>query len=140
MKIEDAFKQYAKFLQNLRPENIPELEKFVHGDVVFRDPFHEVKGPEAMSNVMSQMFNKLTEVNFTVCDHAIAKNKVFFDWRLEAVLAGKPWVVVGVTILKYSANYKIIEHVEHWDSASQFYERFPIIGPLIRYFRYRISK
>ena len=30
------------------------------------------------------------------------------------------------TILKFNSELKVIEHIEHWDAASQFYERFPL--------------
>ena len=56
------------------------------------------------------------------------------------ILSKKEWVVNGVTILKFNSELKVIEHIEHWDAASQFYERFPFIGWLMRYFRYRVSR
>ena len=33
----------------------------------------------------------------------------------------------------------ITEHTEYWDAASQLYEKMPIIGGLMRYFRRKIS-
>jgi steroid delta-isomerase len=139
MNVQAAFEKYANFLENLTIENIPDLNNFVTNDVLFIDPFHQVKGVENMSEIFIQLFEKVSNITFKIENYATNDVIVYFNWSLSGDLSGKPWDVKGVTRLKFNKKIQIIEHIEYWDAASQFYEKFPIIGPLLRYFRYRIS-
>jgi steroid delta-isomerase len=139
MSVQTAFQKYEQFLENLTIEDIPSLNKFVADDVLFTDPFHHVKGLENMSNIFINLFEKVTDITFSVGKYATNGSTVYFNWNLNGNLLGKPWDVKGVTRLEFNRKIQIIEHTEYWDAASQFYEKFPILGPLLRYFRRRIS-
>ena len=62
----------------------------------------------------------------------------FFRWILTGTLRRKQWTIEGVTLLELRPDGKIVSHCEYWDAASQLYEKFPIIGPLLRMLRARI--
>ena len=139
MNVQAAFEGYVKFLENLKIEDVPDLRKFVSADVVFCDPFHDVKGLADMSKIFVQLFKKVSDINFNTESPAIKGATVYFNWKLNGKLAGKPWNIEGVTRLTFNEKKEIIEHREYWDAASQLYEKFPIIGLILRYFRHRIS-
>jgi hypothetical protein len=92
-----------------------------------------------MSNIFINLFEKVTDITFSVGKYATNGSTVYFNWNLNGNLLGKPWDVKGVTRLEFNRKIQIIKHTEYWDAASQFYEKFPILGPLLRYFRRRIS-
>jgi len=139
MNVQIAFQEYAEFLENLTVEGVPGLNAYVSDDVLFSDPFHEVKGALQMTQVFVQMFEKVSDVSFKVSNSAASDNIVYFNWVLSGKFSQKPLVIEGVTQLKFNEKMKIESHVEYWDAASQFYERFPIFGPMLRYFRHRIA-
>ena len=140
MSVRATFDNYAKFLENLTVEDVPDLKKFVSVDVEFSDPFHHAKGLEDMSKIFIHLFNNVSNISFKTGPSAIKGSNVYFNWKLRGTLAGKPWDVEGVTLLTFNNKIEIIEHKEYWDAASQFYEKLPIIGPMLRYFRRRISR
>ena len=139
MNVQAAFEKYANFLEILTIEKIPDLNIFVTNDVLFIDPFHQVKGVENMSEIFVHLFEKVPNITFKIENCATNGAIVYFNWSLNGNLSGKPWDVEGVTRLKFNKKIQIIEHIEYWDAASQFYEKFSIIGPLLRHFRRRIS-
>lgn len=139
MNVQPAFQEYAKFLENLNVENVSGLSAYVSDDVLFSDPFHEVRGAPQMAQVFVQMFRKVSDVSFKINHSAESDNIVYFNWVLNCKLSTKTWMIEGVTQLSFNENLKIESHKEHWDAASQFYERFPIFGPVLRYFRHRIA-
>ena len=139
VNIEDSFKRYIEFLENLTSENVSELSAYIDNDVIFQDPFHRVQGAEQMVKIINKMFNRVSNVNFCVIDHVVNNDVVFFGWDVDGLLLGKNWQVNGVPYLKYNKDLKILEHIECWDAASQLYEQFPVVGSLFKHLRRRIS-
>ena len=139
MNVQIAFQEYAKFLENLTVERVPGLSAYVSDDVLFSDPFHKVKGALQMAQIFVKMFEKVSDVSFKVNNSAASGNIVYFNWVLSGKFSKKSWIIEGVTQLKFNEKMKIESHEEYWDAASQFYERFPIVGPMLRYFRHRIA-
>jgi hypothetical protein len=140
VSVEEAFTEYVSFLENLTLDNVDELSNFVHVNVVFSDPFHNVVGVKMMIKILKRMFASVSQIQFIVLRYAINNNVVYFNWKLVGLLSKKKLNIEGVTCLKYGVGYEILEHLEYWDAASQLYERFPIIGPVLKYFRRQISR
>ncbi len=140
MNLGEAFAQYRDYLEGLTPGQLPDLGNYVTKDVRFSDPFHDTVGVTEMSAIFRRLFNQVDDVVFTVLDHGTDSNSVcFFRWELTGKLGPKDWKVEGVTHLTFSSDGKVTGHREFWDAASQLYERFPVIGPLLRYCRRRIA-
>lgn len=139
MTSDEAFVRYRDILQSLDAETLDRLDDAVAPDVRFKDPFHEVTGPEAMKAVFSRLFATAANIDFVVDDWACRGDSTYFRWTLTAALSGKPWRVTGVTRVSFDAAGRVTDHVEYWDAASQLYERFPVIGSLLRYVRRRIA-
>jgi len=140
MTSEEALNRYTKCLASLTVDSLGTLFDHVSTEVQFKDPFHSVNGLTKMESVFRHLFEQVDNLEYKTFDPAIAQNGGFFRWQLSAILSGKPWTVEGVTYVKFDANQKISHHIEYWDAASQLYERFPIIGPLLAFFRRRIAK
>ena len=139
MNIDNAFKRYKSFLEGLTIDKIDELEIYVSADIKFRDPFHSVSGLIQMKRVFRKLFNKVSNINFDIIDYAINENSVFFRWELRGILSGNIWAVEGVSHVTFNDQFKVTEHIEYWDAASQFFERFFFIGSILRFLRRQIS-
>lgn len=140
MTSEDAFERYRSVLQALTAENLHALDTVLSSDVRFKDPFHELTGAENMKRVFSQLFDAAENIVYVIDDYACSPDSVFFCWALTARLSGEPWSVTGVTRATFDESGQVTDHVEYWDAASQLYERFPVIGSLLRYARRRIAR
>ena len=135
MDTKTTFDCYKTYLEQLTVDGLPSLGEFVAENVVFRDPLHEVHGLSAMRAVLARMFETVSDVVFVVDSHAVDGDAVFFRWTLTGVLGGKPWSVEGVTRLTFDRAGKVLRQEEYWDAASQLFSRFPVIGPLLKWFR-----
>lgn len=140
MTTRDGFDRYQRILQELDAGNLHTLDDILAPNVHFKDPFHDVTGIAAMKQAFLQLFRAADDVEFSVNEAAEQYNIVYFQWTLTARLSKMPWSVTGVTRVLINAQGRVIEHIEYWDAASQFYERFPVIGPLLRHIRKRISR
>ena len=139
MTIEAAFDKYRIFLEGLTVEKLHHFPKHVALDVKFRDPFHDICGLSRMQGIFKKLFDKVKGMEFAIINHAISGRVVLFQWRLSGILYGRSWTVDGVTSITFNDEEKVNQHIKYWDVASQVYERFPLIGPLLRFFRRRIS-
>ena len=139
MTKDSAFDAYRIYLETLTARDVSHLSDYVSPDVRFCDPFHDVRGVGAMVAIFSRLFSTVQGISFRVQESGGHGCFYFFRWILTGTLRGKKWTVEGVTLLELRSDGKIISHREYWDAASQVYEKFPIIGPLLRTLRGRIA-
>ena len=134
-----ALAAYARFFETLTPERLPALAALVTPDVRFKDPFNDVRGVDDMIRVLKTMYCHGTP-SFAVLDTAIGNQGAYLLWRFtnDPGKGGQPLVIVGMSAVRIAADGRIQEHIDHWDSGSQFYERIPILGWLIRRVKRRL--
>lgn len=135
MTQDSTFDAYRVYLETLTAQGISRLSDYVSPDVRFRDPFHDVRGVEEMEAIFSRLFRTVQGINFRVRESRGQGSFYFFRWILTGTLRRKEWTIEGVTLLKLRADGKVESHCEYWDAASQVYEKFPVIGPLLRTLR-----
>ncbi len=46
--------------------------------------------------------------------------------------ASRVTVIDGMSEIRFRADGRVAEHLDHWDAAEQLYERVPVLGTLIR--------
>ena len=132
-------KVYAKFLEGLNAENLPTLADHVTPDVRFVDPFNDVKGVDHMTRVFAAVFAEVGPVQFSVTEAHGNFDAGMIAWHFEAQLRGEAWVFDGTSVLKFSSDGRVYEHIDHWDAAACFYARLPVIGWLLAALRRRLA-
>lgn len=139
-----GFDAYADLLLSLRPETLPEMRRVTTEDVRFKDPFHDVQGRGAMLAVVEHTFSGVADVEFTITHRCLHPqgNIGFLRWRVSGrlhKLNGRPWSAEGITEVHLDTQGLVTAHIDHWDAASGLYETLPVIGPILRLIRRRIS-
>lgn len=131
---------YARFYETLSPERISTLSRHVAPDVYFRDPFNETRGIAAYERVLKKMFDDIAEPHFEI-EHAVLDGAIgYLNWRLGfRGKRAKVHEIVGVSELHFGADGRIARHIDHWDVASQLYERMPLLGFVLRRIRRRLA-
>ena len=127
------------YLETLTFESLLVISTYVTENVHFKDPFNDVRGADAMANIFRHMFDTVGPVRFIVDDCAGDADSCMMSWRFEAILRRRPWTFDGTSVIKFAADGRVVEHVDHWDAASAFYERLPIIGSLLAAIRRRLA-
>ncbi len=131
--------EYARYLERVSPENLDEFANFVAADVRFADPFHDVRGLNSLRTVFQQMFEKVGPVTFVISRIIEKGQEAVFVWQFDAALFGKPWVIQGMSHIKFNLDGKITEHIDYWDSGRLFLAKLPLIGRLLIYLYRRIG-
>ena len=139
MRPEDAAAAYAAFFESLTPARLGELEALCAPSVRFRDPFNEVHGVAAFRAVLATMFADLEAPRFAVGDRACSGRVCYLRWSFTARTRGRPLSIEGMSEVHFDASGRVLAHVDHWDAASQLYERLPLLGPVLRLVRRRLA-
>lgn len=133
---------YVQFYETMTPGAVAELGNFVSDDVRFKDPFNDVVGVEAYRRLLVKMFETVPDIAFTVSHRAIDGDACFLRWRCQGTiprLGRAPWIVEGMSELRFAEDGRVREHIDHWDASAQFYERLPLLGGLLRLIRRRVA-
>ena len=133
-----AHDRYRQYLETLSPETLGGLSEYVSSDVHFKDPFNDVRGVNVMSQVFQHMFENVQDIQFEVQHMASIGEVCLMSWRFEGCLAGNPWLFEGSSVVRFAEDGRVLEHIDHWDAAKDFYERLPIIGQLLAFLRRRL--
>lgn len=134
-------KAYALAFEVLTPETLPGLVRLWTEDVVFRDPFNDVRGREASLAVYRHMYETTDDPRFDVLDVAVSDAGAFLKWRMTFRPKGKPetWTIEGMSELAFAEDGRVSAHVDYWDAAGQLYEKVAGLGLLMRWLKRRLT-
>lgn len=133
---------YVRFYEALSPATVADLQSVVHDDVRFKDPFNEVVGLKAYTALLNAMFRAAPDIQFEVLHTSYDGDACFLRWNSRGTvkaLGKDPWVIQGMSELRFADDGRVISHIDYWDAAAQFYERIPVVGAIIRFIRRRVA-
>ncbi|MGE5547855.1 MAG: nuclear transport factor 2 family protein [Solirubrobacterales bacterium] len=140
---ERPWRAYRRFLEGLSPAAVDRLDSLAAPDIHYHDPFVDARGLAQVKRVFRMMFEDIEAPRFTFTHSACDGDTCFLRWhftcRPKSIERGHPWVCDGITEIRFDANGRVIEHVEHWDAGEQVYEKLPVLRAVIRLVKRRLS-
>ncbi len=136
---EELLNCYAILLTQLKPDNVIDLGALVSEEVLFSDPFNQVRGKRAFLGVMEEMFHQLTDIRFELLEYQMQGRTGFLYWRFSASssLTGF-FSTEGTSRICFNHQGLVMSHQDFWD-ASVLMEQFPLLGRVIRIIRKRAA-
>lgn len=139
MTTQQAADAYRQYLETFSPETLANLGDYVAAEVRFADPFNDVQGIEAMRNIFDDMFETVGNVRFQVSCMSVTGETALMAWTFGGVARGRSFVLEGMSRIEFDSSGRVIAHIDHWDSATQFYMHIPVIGWLLSFVRRRVA-
>lgn len=139
--MESEIKKYTNFFENLEHNtSIDEYGVFFDENSIFEDPFQKVKGLESIYNVFQNMYKQLHNPQFLVDEIICDKGVAYLRWRFSYSFSKNTEIqsFEGVSRVALGKNMKVLSHNDYWDAAFNIYEKFPILGFVIRFIKKRI--
>lgn len=140
---EESLRRVVAFFESIRPEDAQRMDTLYADDAWFKDPFNEVRGPQAIGRIFAAMFEQLHEPAFVVRDAIAQGDQAFLTWefrfRFRRFDSRTPQTIRGATHLRFAADGRIAMHRDYWDAAEELYEKLPALGALMRWLRRRAS-
>jgi hypothetical protein len=121
-------------LSNTGAPGLGQLQDIAVADVQFRDPFNDVTGLAWVQRLLEHTRRQVSALCFIVHDTAWSGTTAYVRWTMTGrVRVIGDWRVEGVSEIRFAEDGRVAAHIDHWDSASQFYGRLPVIGWLLRH-------
>lgn len=134
--MEAQCRRWIRLFSELDRAGVPTLEQLsavAVDDVHFSDPFNDIRGLQAMQWVLEHTRRHVRDVRFSVHDTAWSGNTAYVRWSMKGrVRVIGEWRVEGVSEIRFADTGRVSHHIDHWDAASQFFTRLPVIGWLLR--------
>ena len=120
--------RYISLFSKLTPDNIKDFDDLISQEIIFVDPFNNVRGKVAFKNIFYHMFEKVKDPKFIVLDYAINEKRVFLKWKMAFVAFKSLQTIEGMSELLLNNDGKVISHVDYWDSLKGLFIKIPFIG------------
>jgi steroid delta-isomerase len=126
---------YCRLFAGLRPADLDRLGDVYTPDARFKDPFNDVRGPEAIRGVFAHMYAVTVSPRFEVLEQAAVGSAGYIRWRFCFATKGRgarEWSIEGVSRVAFAVDGRVAEHVDYWDPVEGLYGRLPGLGWLFR--------
>ena len=125
---------YLNLFSNLNKENIKNFDDLVTRDIIFIDPFNNIKGLDNFKNIFYHMFDTVEEPKFDIVDYAQNKDHIFLKWKMTFYAFKASQTIEGMSDITLNKEGKVISHLDYWDSLNGIFIKLPFLG-----FLYKIS-
>lgn len=138
-----ALTTFLETYQQLNRSTLSLLSTIYEDEVTFVDPVHTVHGLDRLEEYFAGLYQNVEDISFDFGHSLVEGNHACIQWRMhfthKRLSAGRPIVVDGVTVLRFSESGRVIHHRDYFDVGSMLYEHIPVIGRIIRYLKEKIS-
>ena len=121
--------------ENIQINRISNLVKLYAEDAVFKDPFQEVHGRDAIAKIFAKMFSQLDGPSFKIISAVGQDFEASLLWEFHFRFKRwntNPQNLRGVSWLKFNELGLINSHIDYWDPAEGIYEKLPLLGSIMR--------
>jgi len=137
-----AVQRIRQMFEQLQVSDLPRLAEIYSTEARFKDPFNEVQGLPAVQGVFAHMFKALRQPRFVIHDSVVQGQQCFLTWSFlfyQPRLGKAEQCIRGGSHLLLDEEGRIREHRDYWDAAEELYEKFPVLGVLLRWLKRRAA-
>lgn len=140
---DDRLRRVVDFYESISPGDASRMHELYADDALFKDPFNEVCGPDAIGRIFAAMFEQVDTPGFSVREAIVQGDQAFLVWdfrfRFRRFDTTTPQLIRGATHLRFAADGRIALHRDYWDAAEELYEKLPVLGGLMRWLKRRAA-
>ena len=138
MTYETELERLVQFYENLNMASLAHLPTIYARDARFKDPFNEVRGIEPITAIFLHMYEQVDEPRFIVGTRVLQGADAFLAWdftfRMKRFSHARQ-CIRGATHFRFDAAGAVAVHRDYWDAAEELYEKFPVLGGLMRWLK-----
>lgn len=125
--------------QQLSPESLTDIHRYYHSSARFKDPFNTVQGRWGILDIFKHMFEALESPRFVILQQMLDGEQAFLTWDFHFQRGGKSYCLHGGSYLCFGPDGLVTLHRDYWDSAEELLHKLPLIGPILRALRRKLS-
>ncbi len=132
---------FKAFYRDLTRVPLDRIESVYTGQVIFRDPVHEIRGADALMAYMGRMCDSLSEGRFEYLDELVGDHSAYIKWLMHfrhPSLGNRLITVRGASHIEF--DQRIHFHEDIYDMGEMLYEHVPVAGSITRWLKHRLTK
>jgi hypothetical protein len=138
-----AVARFENFLGNLDEKTARnETTKVYAPDAYLNDTLKTLHGSAAIREYFIRTAQGLDSMKVTFDDLAVSGRNYYFRWTMETrmkyLARGKTITTIGVTMVRFDPEGRVILHQDFWDSAQGVWDHVPVLGTVIRWIQSKI--
>ena len=130
-----SMQNVVQFFETISPTSVAQLQSIYTEDVFFKDPFNEVRGIAAVTEIFAHMFDQVDAPRFVVTTRVLQDDQAFLTWNFLFRMkrfAREEQCIRGATHLRFDQDGRVCLHRDYWDAAEELYEKLPLLGSVMR--------
>ena len=143
LPMEQAVTRLVALFEHLTVADLPEMGHYYATHAHFKDPFNDVQGLAAVQGIFGHMFEALHEPRFVVTNRVVQGPPCLLTWdflfRFKSFQQDTPQTVRGASHLVLDEQGLVTLHRDYWDAAEEMYEKFPVVGGVMRWLKKRAN-
>ena len=139
----EATARFENFLGHLDEKTaIEQTEKVYAPDAFLNDTLKTLHGSPAIRDYFIKTARGLESMTVTFDDVAVSGGNYYFRWtmdtRMKHLAHGKNVRTIGVTMVRFDPQGRVLLHQDFWDSAQGVWDHVPVLGTVIRWIQAKI--
>ena len=143
LPMEQAVTRLVALFEHLTVAILPEMGRYYATHAHFKDPFNDVQGLAAIQGIFGHMFESLHAPRFVVTNRVVQGPHCFLTWdflfRFKSFQQDTLQTVRGASHLVLDEQGLVTLHRDYWDAAEEMYEKFPVVGGVMRWLKKRAN-
>jgi hypothetical protein len=138
---EAAIARFREFFKNVTRESIREKTAGLYAeDIWFNDTLKTLGSRAALEAYFLKTMDHVDLFQTEVSDVARSGGNFYVRWTMDICFKGvkEPVRTMGVSLLRFDREGRVVLHQDFWDSASGFYEHLPVLGEVMRWIKTKI--
>ena len=138
-----AISRFEQFLGHLDEKTArDETEKVYAPEAFLNDTLKTLHGSRAIRDYFIKTAQGLESMTVSFDDVAVSGRNYYFRWtmdtRMKHLAKGKTVRTIGVTLVRFDPQGRVLLHQDFWDSAQGVWDHVPVLGTVIRWIQSRI--
>jgi len=138
-----AIARFENFLSHLDEQTAREETENVYApDAFLNDTLKTIHGAPAIRDYFIKTAQGLDGMIVRFDDVARSGGTYYFRWtmdtRMKYLARGKTVRTIGVTLVRFDPQGRVLVHQDYWDSSQGVWEHVPVMGSVIRWIRSRL--
>jgi hypothetical protein len=128
-KVSKNLEHLLRWYEHPSSRSLKNLRDHYSKDVFFKDPLVELYTTEELEKYYSRMFEKFSDLRFTMENKFEEAHQAFVTWTMSAVIMGRGVNVRGASHFKFDPSSGLCDyHRAYFDLAEEVYEQIPLLG------------
>lgn len=142
MSHQEQLQNVIRFFESITLQSVKDMHQLYSADAYFKDPFNEVRGEQAISEIFVHMYEQVDAPTFKIQQSILQEDEAFIVWDFSFRVKGADTAITihGSSHLSFNDSHHIVYHRDYWDVAEELYEKIPVLGGLMRFIKHRARR